>query len=173
MDLDLNGKVALVTGRGSGIGAAYVDELLPMVAAVALADVNQSPGSPGSDDALRLAVDVTEPARAEHMVGQVMDEFGRLNIAVNCAGVGMPVKTPTAKTELDEWRRLFSVNLDGAVLCVRSELAGMRSGGSVVNVTSVMGLVATVGSRPYASSKHGLIGLTKATGWTTRRMESA
>lgn len=162
MDIDLNGKVALVTGSGSGIGAACVEEFQSMGATVALADINQGPDSPGPADALRLTVDVTDPTRVEQMIAQVMNEFGRLDIAVNCAGVGMPVKARTADTELDEWRRLMSVNLDGAFLCMRSELAVMRNGGSIINVASVMGLVATLGSSPYVSSKHGLIGLTKA-----------
>lgn len=162
MNLDLNGKVALVTGSGSGIGAACVQELKSMGATVALADIGQDPDSSGSSGELRLTVDVADPVQAQRMVERIMDEFGRLDIAVNCAGVGMPVKARTADTEVDEWRRLMSVNLDGAFLCMRSELAVMRSGGSVINVASVMGLVATLGASPYVSSKHGLIGLTKA-----------
>lgn len=161
LNLDLTGKVALITGGGSGIGAACAGELAQMGARIVLADLRLSADHPGVVDPLLVTVDVTESEQVTGMVDQVMSRFGALDIAVNCAGVGMPVKAPVADTDFAEWRRLLSVNLDGAFLCMRSELAVMSAGASIVNVASVMGLVGTTGASPYVSSKHGLIGLTK------------
>lgn len=161
MDLDLAGRVALITGGGSGIGAACARELAGMGAKIALADIRQTCIPPGIEEAMAITVDVTDDDQVQDMVDQVIERFGALDIAVNCAGVGMPVKAPTADTAVSEWRRIVSINLDGAFLCMRSELAVMGNGGSIVNVASIMGLVGTAGGGPYASSKHGLIGLTK------------
>ncbi|SDU79345.1 SDR family NAD(P)-dependent oxidoreductase [Gordonia westfalica] len=162
MNLDLTGKVALITGGGSGIGAACAHQLAQLGAHVVVADIRQpDPVTLGVADALSLGVDVTDPEQVDSMVTRVLDRHGALDVAINCAGVGMPVKAPVAETEYTEWRRLLSVNLDGTFLCMRSELGVMKSGASIVNVASVTGLVSVQGASPYASSKHGLIGLTK------------
>lgn len=160
MDLDLTEKVALVTGAGSGIGAACARQLSEMGARVVLADIAPIVAVPCLGSA--LTVDVTDGDQVRGMVDKVLEHFGALDIAVNCAGVGMPVKAATAETDFAEWRRLLSINLDGAFLCMRAELAAMSGGGSIVNIASVMGLVGTPGAGPYVSSKHGLIGLTKS-----------
>lgn len=161
MNLDLSGKVALITGGGSGIGAACAHELAQLGARIALADLRPPADHVGVVNQLLVAVDVTESEQVADMVDKVTNHFGALDIAINCAGVGMPVKSPVAETAISEWRRLLSVNLDGVFLCMRSELAAMSTGASIVNVASVMGLVGTAGASPYVSSKHGLIGLTK------------
>lgn len=162
MDTDLSGKVALVTGSGSGIGAACADELASMGATVVLADIRHNPEPVGSADARRLTVDISDLTQVDAMVSDIVSAHGHLDIAVNCAGIGMPTKATTAETDPDGWRRLMAVNLDGAFYCMRAELGVMHAGGSIINIASVMGLVATAGSSPYISSKHGLIGLTKA-----------
>ncbi|GAC84722.1 putative oxidoreductase [Gordonia paraffinivorans NBRC 108238] len=162
MDLDLSGKVALVTGGSSGIGAASARMLKHLGARVALADIREPDAAAlGVGDSLTVTVDVTQPAQVDNMVDQVIDRYGALDIAVNCAGVGMPVKAPVGETEIAEWRRLLSVNLDGSFLCMKSELAVMQAGASIVNVASVTALVGVEGASPYSSAKHGLIGLTK------------
>lgn len=162
MNLDLSGKVALVTGGGSGIGAACAHQLAHLGAYVVVADIRDpEPIASGDADPLSLVVDVTDPEQVDAMVAAVLDRHGALDVAVNCAGIGMPVKAPVGETEYTEWRRLLSVNLDGTFLCMRSQLRAMTSGASIVNVASVTGLVSVEGASPYASSKHGLIGLTK------------
>ncbi|QGP89791.1 SDR family oxidoreductase [Gordonia sp. 135] len=162
MDLDLTGKTALVTGGSSGIGAACARHLEQHGANIAVADLKPSAtGEYGIRGALSVTVDVTDPDQVADMVAQVVARFGSLDIAVNSAGVGMPVKAPTAETAVEEWRRLLSVNLDGAFLCMRSELAVMSAGASIVNIASITGSVGLAGASPYVSSKHGLIGLTK------------
>ncbi|WP_314037679.1 SDR family NAD(P)-dependent oxidoreductase [Dietzia sp. CH92] len=162
MDIDLSGKVALVTGSGSGIGAACAEELASMGAVVFLADIRHNSELDAPTDALRLTVDVSDPAQADKLVSEIVSAHGHLDIAVNCAGIGMPSKAPTAEIDPEGWRRIMAVNLDGAFYCMRAELGAMKSGGSIINIGSIMGLVATAGSSPYISSKHGLIGLTKA-----------
>ena len=162
MNLDLTGKVALVTGGSSGIGAACARHLAELGANIVLADLKPAVSEDRSlTDAMYVTVDVTDPTQVADMVDQVMTRYGSLDIAVNSAGVGMPVKAPTAETEIAEWRRLLSVNLDGAFLCMRSELAVMSAGASVVNIASITGVVGVAGASPYVSSKHGLIGLTR------------
>ncbi|ROS32165.1 SDR family NAD(P)-dependent oxidoreductase [Amycolatopsis thermoflava] len=171
MDVNLTGKIALVTGGGSGIGAACARELAALGARVAVADISPDAAKAVASEltgALPVAADVTEEDEVREMVDAVVRELGPLDIAVNCAGVGMPVKAPTERTDRAEWRRVLTTNLDGAFLCMRAEIPAMNPGGSVVNVASVMGLVATPGASPYVASKHGLLGLTK-----TAALESA
>lgn len=171
MDVDLTDKIALVTGGGSGIGAACARELSALGARVAVADISPAASKAVASHlagALPVAADVTDADEVGEMVDTVVRELGTLDIAVNCAGVGMPVKAPTESTDSDEWRRILTTNLDGAFLCMRAEMAAMAGEGSVVNVASVMGVVATPGASPYVASKHGLLGLTK-----TAALESA
>jgi NAD(P)-dependent dehydrogenase (short-subunit alcohol dehydrogenase family) len=98
------------------------------------------------------------------MVETALDAFGRLDIAVNNAGVAgrAPAHLPDVTPEA--WREMMSVNLDGVFYCMRAEIPAMLSagGGSIINMASVMGMVGTPGSAPYVASKHGVIGLTKA-----------
>lgn len=165
MELDLTDKIALVTGGGSGIGAACVRELIELGATVVNGDLQTSTAPSECHTSGRIheiSVDVSKPDQVEAMVGEIVDRFGRLDIAVNNAGVGMPVKATVDDTAVIEWTRVTDINLNGAFLCTRAELKVMSTGGSIVNVASVMGLVATRGASPYVASKHGLIGLTKA-----------
>jgi NAD(P)-dependent dehydrogenase (short-subunit alcohol dehydrogenase family) len=165
MDMDLSGRVALVTGGGSGIGAACVRELAGLGARVVVADIASDAAravatEPGIEG-LPVTVDVADPAGVEAMVATCVERFGRLDVAVNCAGVGMPVKAAVADTGLEEWRRVLAINLDGVFLSLRAELAVMAAGGSIVNIASVMGEVAAPGASGYVASKHGIAGLTK------------
>ena len=165
MELDLTDKIALVTGGGSGIGAACVRELIELGATVVNGDLQTSTAPSELHTSGRIheiSVDVSKPDQVEAMVGEIVDRFGRLDIAGNNAGVGMPVKATVDDTAVTEWTRVTDINLNGAFLCTRAELKVMSTGGSIVNVASVMGLVATRGASPYVASKHGLIGLTKA-----------
>ncbi|WP_425383348.1 2,5-dichloro-2,5-cyclohexadiene-1,4-diol dehydrogenase (plasmid) [Rhodococcus ruber] len=165
MNIDLNGKVALVTGGGSGIGAACVRQLVAHGASVVVADISRSNATSVAqqfgDQALAVEADVVRPEDAERMVEAAIAQFGALDIAVNNAGVGVPIKAPVGETGDDAWRRVLAVNLDGAFYCMRAQLPRMRKGGSVINLASVMGAVATEGSSSYVASKHALVGLTK------------
>ncbi|WP_068422636.1 SDR family NAD(P)-dependent oxidoreductase [Rhodococcoides kyotonense] len=169
MKFDLEGQVALVTGGGSGIGRAVVHSMAASGARVVVADLSGEAAArvaaeigPG---AVAIEADVTNPDDAVAMVRAAQDHFGSIDVAVNNAGIGMPVKSPVGTTSDELWRTVLAVNLDGAFMCLRAQVAEMAAqgrGGAVVNVASVMGAVASPGAGPYVASKHALVGLTKA-----------
>jgi NAD(P)-dependent dehydrogenase (short-subunit alcohol dehydrogenase family) len=166
---DLAGRVALVTGAGSGIGAACARVLAGLGAHVAVADISAESAqavvaaiADGGGRAFPHTVDVTDAAAVDAMVDAVLREAGRLDIAVNNAGVTVP-PLPVAEVPDGDWRRVTAVNLDGVFYCLRAETRAMRSrgGGSIVNMSSVLGRVARPGAAPYTATKHAVIGLTK------------
>jgi len=112
---------------------------------------------------LAIEVDVVDPDSVTAMVAEVVGAFGRLDVAVNSAGV-VSEKRLVADLSVSEWRRVMSINIDGVFHCLHAEIPAMVAGGagSIVNVASVMGSVGVVGSAPYVSSKHAVVGLTKA-----------
>lgn len=166
MNSELNGKVALVTGGGSGIGAACVRQLVARGASVVVADISVENATlvakEYGDQAVAVEADVARAEDAERIVEVAVTHFGGLDIAVNNAGVGVPVRAAVGETSDEEWRRVLDINLDGAFFCMRAQLPRMGKGGSVVNLASVMGAVAAEGASSYVASKHALVGLTKA-----------
>ena len=168
MQLDLNGKVILVTGAGAGIGAACALLASARGAAVAVADISGAAAASvvaqiekAGADALALTLDVADPHAVDHAVAAILTRYGRLDGAVNNAGIASP-SAPVGHTATDAWRSVMAVNLDGVFFCTRAEIAAMTAGGSIVNMSSIMGLVGKSGSAPYVTAKHGVIGLTKA-----------
>jgi NAD(P)-dependent dehydrogenase (short-subunit alcohol dehydrogenase family) len=150
----LEGKVALVTGGASGIGAACVALLREAGATVVAADVQPGPGV--------APLDVTDEAAVDAAVAAIVAERGRLDLAANVAGTsGAYGEIVGSSTEV--WRRTMAVNLDGVYFCLRAELRAMREsgGGSIVNVASSAGRMGVPGMAAYAASKHGVIGLTR------------
>lgn len=161
------GKTALVTGAAAGIGAACARLLVERGARVLLADRD-------ADGAERLAVelgdrtsscflDVSDPVSVEDAIRLAVRELGRLDIAVNNAGVGVPVKHDVGETTYEEWRRVTSVNLDGVFLCLSAELRVMapHRAGSIINMGSIGSLIGLRGASAYVASKHALLGLTR------------
>ncbi|MGK2239140.1 MAG: NAD(P)-dependent dehydrogenase (short-subunit alcohol dehydrogenase family) [Rhodococcus sp. (in: high G+C Gram-positive bacteria)] len=168
MNLDLAEQVAIVTGGGSGIGAAAAHTLARLGARIVVADISEVAAQRVASEigiaAIAVQADVSEASDAEKMVDTALRHFGSLDIAVNNAGIGMPVKTPAADVSTELWHKVMSVNLDGAFLCLRAQVEAIRrhgKGGAIVNVASVMGSVASPGAAPYVASKHALVGLTK------------
>jgi NAD(P)-dependent dehydrogenase (short-subunit alcohol dehydrogenase family) len=166
MDYELAGKVALVTGGASGIGAECVRELVGAGARVVVSDVAAEAvekfAAEMGGTVIAVAGDVRSAVDAEEMVLTAVEKFGRLDLAVNNAGVGVPTKRDVGETELEEWHRITGINLDGVFLCMRAELGAMLpTGGAIVNVASVMGAVGMAGASPYVAAKHGVVGLTK------------
>ena len=106
--------------------------------------------------------DVADAQAVEAMVASAVDEFGRLDIGVNNAGIGGP-QASTGEYPLDGWRTVMSVNLDGVFFCTRAEIAAMRGngGGSIVNMASILGAVGFPSSVAYVAAKHGVLGLTQ------------
>jgi NAD(P)-dependent dehydrogenase (short-subunit alcohol dehydrogenase family) len=165
---DLDGRVALVTGGGSGIGRATALVLGARGASVVVADVDEASAQETMDligaDARTssLCADVTDPASVDRMVASAVERFGALDWACNVAGVSNEQKPFTDHT-LAEWQRVIDVDLTGVFLCMQHELRQMvtQGRGAIVNVSSGAGVVAAPGQPQYTAAKHGVLGLTK------------
>lgn len=160
--------VVLVTGAGSGIGRAVARAFAARGAAVIAADLDvtaaQATIAAGCASAIAVAMDVTSTASVDRTFDDVVHRFGRLDHAVNCAGVNCAA-VPLAAGPDDDFDRTIAVNLKGVWTCLRRELyqmAAQPEGGSVVNIASAAGLVGYPHAAPYVASKHGVVGLTKA-----------
>ena len=154
-------RVALVTGGSSGIGRATVQLLAKDGFRVASLDL-----SPGSDEAeVALEMDVADAPAVEQAVAEVLRRFGRIDVLVNNAGItGSQAATICHETPVEDWDRVFAVNVRGAFLCTRSVLPAMLSQGSghVITVASSAGLVAFPGRCAYTASKGGALMLAKS-----------
>jgi NAD(P)-dependent dehydrogenase (short-subunit alcohol dehydrogenase family) len=167
----LEGKTAIVTGAGSGIGAVSALSLALEGANVVVADVDDAAGAAtvtrledAGAKASFIKTDVTDARSVESMVEHAISVFGRLDLAHNNAGIlgGTAVLTEVAD---DDWRRVIDVNLTSVYLCLKHEITAMLAagtGGSIVNTASFSGLVAVPFASAYVASKHGVVGLTKA-----------
>lgn len=166
MSEDFNGKVAIVTGGASGIGAAVVRELVQCGARVVVADYD-------IDRAQALAGELGEPAKAfridvanadenRGMVAFAQQQFGALHMAVNNAGIAGASK-PIAEMEIAEWRRVIDVNLNSVFYAMKYEIPAMleAGGGAIVNMSSILGTVGFAGSVAYVAAKHALLGMTR------------
>ncbi len=160
------GKVAFVSGAASGLGDAIARVLAREGATVVLADVNDDAGTRVLQEIEALGgeglyqhLDVSREDEWAGAMATVGQRYGRLDIAVNCAGLNVSRSFP-ADTTLEDWRRVMAVNLDGVFLGTKHALALMRTRtpatGSIINISSVMGLVAIPGIGPYCASKGGV-----------------
>jgi NAD(P)-dependent dehydrogenase (short-subunit alcohol dehydrogenase family) len=165
---NLSGKVAVVTGAGSGIGEACAGLLVERGAKVVIADIDEAAGRRAADRlgdaALAHRTDVTQEADVTSMVETAVTHFGRLDLAVNNAGIGDARQLHTTEIDLESWRRVTSVDLDGVMLCMKAEIPAMLSagGGSIVNISSMFGVVSMPGGGAYAAAKHAVVGLTRS-----------
>ena len=163
------GKVALVTGGGSGIGRATALAFAREGAKVVVADIDHASASDTAGQVIALGaearavrVDVSSEAEVAAMAAEAVDVFGRIDCAFNNAGIGDPRK-PVHLTVLAEFNRVIAVNLTGVLLSMKHELLVMlkQAGGVIVNNASVAGLRGSPMLGPYVASKHAVIGLTR------------
>jgi NAD(P)-dependent dehydrogenase (short-subunit alcohol dehydrogenase family) len=165
----LKGKVAIVTGGGSGIGRVTAALLAGEGAKVAVADLDEKNGRESVEDigraggeGLFIRTDVAVSAEVKRMADLTVDRFGRIDVLVNVAGIFR--EGGVVETSEDEWRRVLDVNLTGIFLCMKHCVPRMieGGGGSVVNVSSEAGLVGIANQVAYNASKSGVIALTKS-----------
>ena len=163
------GKVALVTGGGSGIGRATAQIFAREGAKVVVADVVVEGGEEtvrlikaAGGEAIFVKTDVSQPADVEAMVKKAADAYGRLDCAFNNAGIEGVVQ-PTVEYGEAHWDRVLAINLKGVWLCMKYEIPQMlkHGSGAIVNTASVAGLVGLPGFSAYVAAKHGVNGLTK------------
>jgi NAD(P)-dependent dehydrogenase (short-subunit alcohol dehydrogenase family) len=171
-------KVCLVTGAGSGIGRATALAFSKEGAKVVVTDINlenaektveilrsQTPNSRGvsGSEAIALKVDISKREDVANMIRVTVETFGRLDCAVNSAGIAGTLSLPTHEYPEDAWLQQINVNLTGTWYCVKYEIAQMleQGGGNIVNVSSAAGLIGQPENVPYAASKHGVVGITK------------
>ena len=163
------GRVAFVTGGGSGIGRAAAIEFASNGADVALVDIDEASAADTAEMVRDLGLratsarcDVTNAGDVRDELGRVFGEYGRLDYAFNNAGIEQPVG-PLADIAADDFDRLVSVNLRGVFLCMKYEIPLLLAsgGGAIVNTSSGAGVVGIQGQAAYTATKHGVIGLTK------------
>ena len=171
MTFNFKGKVAIVTGGGSGIGAAVARQLGAAGAKVVVADLDIK----GADEevariekaggeAASYKIDVGDVKQVEAMVAFAVKTYGGLHLAVNNAGIGGP-SAPTADYPLDGWQQVINVNLNSVFYCMKYQIPAMLAagGGAIVNMASILGSVGFANAPAYVAAKHGMVGLTKTT----------
>ena len=174
-------KTAIVTGAGSGIGRAVAVALLNEGYAVALAGrrvqaLEQTAEMAGPGHGLRSVIptDVTDPDSVSRLFGAVKNEFGRLDVLFNNAGINVPGATIDELT-VEQWRSVVDVNLTGAFLCAREAFRVMKiqtpRGGRIINNGSISAYVPRPYSAPYTATKHGITGLTKSISLDGRKFD--
>jgi len=166
----LEGKSALVTGAGAGIGRAIAVSYAAEGARVLVSDIDDVAGertvemiSSAGGTAVFHHADVSSLADNESLVAAVLERWGTLDIACNNAGIAPP-STPLADVSEELWLKILAVDLSSVFYGLRSQIPAMvkSGGGAIVNISSILGQVAFSGVGPYVAAKHGVVGLTKS-----------
>ncbi|MFT3824393.1 MAG: glucose 1-dehydrogenase [Chitinophagaceae bacterium] len=169
MENQFKGQVAIVTGAGSGIGEACALLYAQLGAKVVVSDINEKHGLAVVDaikknkgEAIFVKADVTKPQEAQHLVDETINAFGKLDIAVNNAGIGGE-SNPVGELSIEGWDKVISVNLSSVFYCMRYQIPAMLKNGkgAIVNMASILGKVGFANSAGYVAAKHGVVGLTE------------
>jgi NAD(P)-dependent dehydrogenase (short-subunit alcohol dehydrogenase family) len=165
------GKVAIVTGAGSGIGAAAALQMAAEGAAVVVSDIVAANAESVAKQivalkgrAIAVTTDVTDEKQVAALIDRAVSEYGGLDVMVNNAGIG-GIQGDIDTAELAQWNQILGVNLTGVFLGLKHAVRAMKAGkrkGSIVNIASILGLVGFSNAAAYTASKHGVMGLTKA-----------
>lgn len=167
--MNMKGKSALVTGGAAGIGRSCALQFARAGANVLVADIDEQ-GCQETVDLIQKnnvkaeysITDVSKPGECEQMVAKAKQAFGRLDYAVNNAGIGGEQKA-IADLSVDGWKQTIEINLNGVFYCMKYEIPAMleSDGGAIVNMASILGNVAFQAASAYVAAKHGVVGLTK------------
>lgn len=171
MQIDLSGRVAVVTGGASGIGRSTAEAYARAGAQTVVSDVAEAMGhetvrliEEAGGEAVFVRADVGQPEDCEALAEAAVSRFGRLDFACNNAGIG-GAQSPTADYDLEEWRRVVDINLSGVFYCMKYQIPHMleNGGGAIVNMASILGRVGFAGAPAYVAAKHGVVGLSRNT----------
>lgn len=168
---NFDGRVALVTGGGSGIGEYTSKELAADGAKVVVVDLNLenaervvSEIKEAGGEAVAFKADTSSPEDNKAAVDFAVETYGKLNYAVNNAGIGGK-NAATGELDIEDWNKVIDINLNGVAYGMRYQIPAMlEAGGSecaIVNMASVHGMVSAIGNAAYTASKHGVVGLTR------------
>ena len=175
----VSGKVALITGGGSGIGRATAIAFAREGAKVAIADYNRGGGEEtvrmiknAGGQAFFVEANVAIAKQAEAMVAKTVETYGRLDCAFNNAGIEGEMGGNIADCSEENWGRIIAINLTGVFLCMKYEIPQMlkHGGGSIVNTASAAGLIGLPGGTAYVASKHGRRGADEIGGARIRQV---
>ena len=177
---DLKGRVALVTGGNGGIGLGMARGMAAAGADIVVAGRQAAKSEAAAAELSKLGVrtavvevNVADPASAEAMVAATVQRMGRLDILVNNAGIN--IRKRPEQYKMNEWREVLSINLDGAFYCSHAAYPAMKAagGGKIINIGSMMSIFGAAFAAPYASSKGGIVQMTRAlaTAWATDNIQ--
>ncbi|ERM81145.1 hypothetical protein P872_20420 [Rhodonellum psychrophilum GCM71 = DSM 17998] len=165
----MKGKTVIITGAASGIGKATAELFAKEGANVVVSDINETAARVVAEDivsnggkAVFIKTDVSMPEEMEKLVDFAVKTYGKLDIAVNNAGIGGEIN-PIADMSIEGWHKVIGVNLNSLFYGLKYQIQAMlkSGGGSIVNISSILGSVGFAGSAGYASAKHGVLGLTQ------------
>ncbi len=168
--MELEGKVALITGAGSGIGEGTAMLFAKEGAKVVLSDINEEAGNKVLEEiknnggkGVFIKADTSVAEDSEKSVEAALKTFGRLDIAVNNAGIGGAM-APVGEYGIEDWDKVIAINLSGVFYGMRYQIPAMLKNvsGSIINVASILGNVGFAKSAAYVAAKHGVVGLTKS-----------
>lgn len=167
--MNFKNKVAVITGSTTGIGEVVADQLHKHGSKVVIVSRSSEQAkqkakqlSSQGQQAVGIGCDVSQPEQVRHMIDDVIKHFGRLDYAVNNAGLTGEHGINITEQTIENWDKVIATSLSGVFYCLKYEIPQMmKSGGSIVNLSAVNGLVGIPGLAPYTVAKHGIIGLTQ------------
>lgn len=167
---NFEGKVVMITGAASGIGKTTAFAFSERGAKVVVSDIQEAAGNEvvakiieKGGEAIFVKTNVANKTDVQQLIQKTVEHFGRIDIAINNAGIGGPFK-PTSMYSDEDWDQVIAINQTGVFYCLREELKVMakQQSGAIVNISSIAGLKAMGNGCAYVASKHAVVGLTKA-----------
>ncbi len=166
----MKNKVVIITGAASGIGKATAKLFAKHGASVVISDIQEAEGKATTENIIAnggkasfIKTDVSRPEEMEALVNFAIKTYGKLDIAVNNAGIGGELN-PIADMSIEGWNKVIEVNLNSIFFGMKYQIQAMlkNGGGSIVNIASILGAVGFAGSSAYTAAKHGVVGISKA-----------